>query len=149
MNGMFQYCAITTPPVMSSIESIGDDGFAQMFAYNENLTTAPNLSSLESVGYMGLDYTFSQCSNITTGSDLKNLTNIGGYGLRGLYSSCYKLEEVTAPNVSEWNTSRMQSWIEYAGGSAESRTANVPAGVTIPENNDGVPSNWTRVEYTN
>ena len=152
MNEMFYNCDnLTSINIdLSSLETVEYNGMRGMFSDCDNLTSINiDLSSLETVGSKGMQYMFSNCPSLTKGLDLKSVTNVGDYGMQLLYGSCYRLSEVTAPNISVWDTSKLNAWLNAAGIQVSgTKIVNCPTGLIIPTNTDsGIPSGWTRVDY--
>lgn len=168
---MFDGCTnLTTTPNMSRIKKIMTDYFNSAFQ-NTKITTV-DLSNLQEVGEGGLEYAFMnsklnsiimdnittvgissllQCfknTKLTRGIDLKNITTYNGsMCFNYMYDSCVYLEEATyPPTILDNNV--MTNWLRSAGTSVTgTKTVYCPTGVTIPSNNSGVPSGWTRVDY--
>ena len=132
-----------------NIKNVGYNSFYCMFQFCENLENIGDFSSIQKVGNNGMYYMFNGCHNLGNAIDLSNVTEITEYSLNYLYYGCYNIGEVTVPKLSEWNTNNTQQWLSGTGNNVQSKTAYVPAGVTIPQNESGVPSGWTRVEYQN
>lgn len=135
---------------MKTIDTIGAGKFANLFFGQTNLVSVSDLNfgNVTTIGENGFFGVFSSCTNLINGVDLSKIINITTNSIQSLYFLCNKLETVTAPNVQTWNTSYTSSWLSFAGGEATgTKTAYVPAGVEIPETDNGVPSGWTRVEY--
>ena len=135
---------------LSSLETVGGYCMRYMFQNCTALNSINiDLSSLETVGSKGMQYMFSNCPSLTKGLDLKSVTNVGDYGMQLLYGSCYRLSEVTAPNISVWDTSKLNAWLNAAGIQVSgTKIVNCPTGLEIPTNTDsGIPSYWTRVDY--
>ena len=173
MYDMFKYSSITKSPDLSRITTIGnygmyrlflqcnnlkevtdftsltnagDNAMFNMFYYDAGIKTSPDLSSLTTAGNYCLNSMFYN-SSVETGADLSSLTTAGNYCCSYMYSGCSKLKQVTYPNIT-YSQYVTQSWLSGAGtGISGTKTAYVPAGQTIPESNDGIPSGWTRVEY--
>lgn len=130
-----------------NLTTAGYCSFLSAFAWT-NINTLGDFSSLTTIGENAFQSTFLGCENLTTGIDLSNVTSVNNYSLWYMYQQCYNLEDVTAPNVSEWDEQATSSWLSSAGTSVVgTKTAHVPDNVTIPENISGIPSGWTRVTY--
>ena len=148
-NNAPQYVKDVSNLTTGSLRNIGQYSFYQTF-YSCVFTTPPDFSSIVNISEGGMSDTFSYNSYLTTGIDLSNVTEVGTSGLSGLYENCLNLSDVNAPNVTEWNTDKTDNWLYYAGTNVQgTKTAHVPAGVTIPQNDSGIPTGWTRVEYQN
>ena len=132
-----------------NIKNVGMNSFYSMFVNCENLENIGDFSSIQKVGYKGMYNMFYGCYNLGNSIDLSNVTELAEGSLYYLYANCYNIGEVTVPKVSEWDSNNTQQWLMSTGSQAQTRTAYVPAGVTIPQDNSGVPSGWTRVEYQN
>ena len=77
-----------------------------------------------------------------------NISNFSNYVCDKMLRFASKLEKVCLPKVTTWNETAFYMWLANTSSEVTgTKTAYVPAGVTIPENTNGVPSGWTRVEY--
>ena len=107
-----------------------------------------NLSfrGISEIGNYGLQNTFSDNSTFTKGVDLRDVTTLGEGALNNLYSSNSNLKEAYAPNVSTWDTSKIQYWLN---GVASTGVLYKPSTLDIPTdyNGSGVPSGWTTQDY--
>lgn len=130
-----------------NLTTAGVCSFKEAFSWT-NTSTFGDFSSLTTLNSNAFEQAFLGCENLTTGIDLSNVTSVNYYSLGYMYQQCYNLEDVTAPNVSEWNNYATNGWLSSAGTSVVgTKTANVPNNVTIPESESGIPSGWTRVTY--
>lgn len=121
--------------------------FCNLFKDDRHLVNAggANFGSVTSIGNDGCRQMYYGCTSLTTGSDLSSVTSIGSRGCISMYSGCTSLTEATAPNISTWNTTRMDSWL---AGTAATGVVSKPAGLDIPTNNvSGIPSGWTTEDY--
>lgn len=133
---------------VDSITTIPEKCFQNAFD-GTNLISIDNLtlgSSVTTIGNNAFAMMF-QGSQIQNGLDLSNVTSVGDYGLAQLYYNCNNLTSAYAPNLSTWNTSKTNSWLD---GVASTGVLYKPANLTIPTNNEGgVPSGWTTQTYPN
>ena len=110
-----------------------------------------NFTNIISVGNWGLQECLYNCENLTIGPNLNKITNVGYYSFESFLGNCKKLEEVTAPNISSWDTNNFYYWLYNAGYNVPSgtqKTVYCPTGVTIPTNDySGIPNGWVRVDY--
>jgi hypothetical protein len=135
---------------VESVTSIPAYGFYQPFnTYGGNYTDISNLSfrGITSIGDYGLYGAFSQSYfTFTKGVDLRDVTTIGEGALQELYAYNSNLKEVYAPNVSTWDESKAQYWLN---GVASTGVVYKPSTLTIPTNyiGSGLPDGWTTQDY--
>lgn len=136
----------TTGLNIGNAVTIDTEAFRSAF-YGTSVREPIDMSRITTIGQAGCSWMYGGCSSLTKGADLSNVTSISNYGCSNMYNNDTALSEVTAPNVSTWNYSSFRSWMQSAGSYAQTKTAYVPAGVSIPTSNDGIPSGWTRITY--
>lgn len=131
---------------LGNITEVGDHGMQEMFYYCPFKAGYIDLSGITELG----DYAMGYCFN---GSDLKsadlsNVTVLGTEALDNTFYSAVYMNEIHAPNVQTWDTSKTSSWLYEAGSAVTGvKTFYAPTGVTIPTNGSGIPTGWTRVDY--
>ena len=145
----FSYTNFTEAPDFSSLTTIGDEGLFHTFEYNYNMKGQPIMSNVASIGDKGMSQCFYNNYKLTKGADLSSCTTIGSIPFQNCYFNCRKLEEVTAPNISSWNTSYFNNWLGGAGSQVSgTKTFKAPTGLDIPtDSTAGIPTGWTRVDY--
>ena len=124
-------------------EGQGSGGIRTEFVDISNLS----FRGITEIGDYGLygAFSFPNYSLFTKGVDLRDVTTLGDYALQQLYCFNSNLTEVYAPNVSTWDTSKTQSWLD---GVAPTGVVYKPSTLDIPTNNDaGIPSGWTTQDY--
>lgn len=121
-------------------------GFYSMFYGDTHLTSAENLViGLASVPDYGMYKMFRGCTGLSSTADLSGITSIGNNGLSQLFYGCTLVDDVTAPNVSAWDTTKTANWLFDV---AATGTVHKPSALTIPTNNTGgVPVGWTTADY--
>ena len=134
---------------VDSVTTIPAYGFIRPFILNGGkIIDISNLSfrGITSIGDYGLQDAFSQSQfTITKGVDLRDVTTLGEGALRQMYTYNSNLTEVYAPNVSTWDTSKTQFWLN---GVASTGVVYKPSTLDIPTNDDsGIPSGWTTQDY--
>lgn len=130
-----------------NVHVASDNAFREAFQ-NLYITSIGDFSSLTTLGYNSFYQAFQSCQNLTTGIDLSNVTSVTMGSLSYIYAYCNNIEDVTAPNVSEWNEQATNGWLADAGSYVSgTKTAHVPNGVTIPDGWSGINNSWTRVTY--
>lgn len=135
---------------VESVTAIPSYGFYQPFSFQNGskCTDISNLSfrGITEIGDYGLNYAFNGDGFlITKGVDLRDVTTLGDYSLQGLYYQCRNLTEAYAPNVSTWDTSKTNDWLNSV---ASSGTVYKPANLTIPTYDvSGIPDGWTAQTY--
>ena len=131
---------------VDSVTTIPENCFNYAFA-SGNLVSIDNLtlgSSVTTIEQNALREMFAY-AQIQKGLDLSGVTTLGESALVYMYNECSSLNEVYAPNVSTWNTSKTTGWLN---GVASTGVIYKPANLTIPTNNiSGVPSGWTTQTY--
>lgn len=131
---------------VDSITTIPEKCFQNAFD-GTNLISIDNLTLGSSVTTLG-DNCMHQMfykSQIQKGLDLSNVTTVGTDAMDFMYYNCTSLNEAYAPNLSTWNTSKTNGWLD---GVASTGVLYKPANLTIPTNNEGgVPSGWTTQTY--
>lgn len=147
---------------MSNVTSIPNYCFYRLFSgdsYIDNITSGErwydasqiDFGNITSVGDYGMAYMFYSCTNLKHApADLRVITTVSNnYGMDNLFSYCGNLGEVTAPNVSVWDTSAMGNWLYATGDFISEKIINCPTGLVIPTDTySGIPDNtWTRVDY--
>ena len=114
---------------------------------NTEIIDISNLSfrGITSIGAYGLEGAFIFISQITKGVDLRDVTTLGEGALGNMYYYCHNLTEVYAPNVSTWDTTKAESWLD---GVAPTGVVYKPSTLDIPTNDSsGIPSGWTTQDY--
>ena len=148
--GAFYGCtSLISAPNFNSLTDIPGSALQECFYGCSSLINAPFLSNVVSISNHGLDSCFRDCSNLNSGPDFSNIiTTSVNMDFAYCFRNCYKLSEVTAPNIQDWNTSTFYVWMQNAGRDVTgTKTMYCPAGTVIPTSNDGIPSGWTRVDY--
>lgn len=132
---------------VDSVTTIPANCFNQTFQ-EKKLTSIENLtlgSSVTTVGDYAFHQMFYFNPDITTGLDLSGVTTLGNYPMDYMYYGCSSLNEVYAPNVSTWERSKAGSWL---GNVASTGVLYKPANLVIDTDSDsGVPSGWTTQTY--
>lgn len=141
-------CTMLEPT--GNVTTIPENCFSSLFAYIpaiKHCTAYVTATEVESGGLLG---TLQGCENLEEGLDLRTLTTCADGGLDSLYNSCTNLATIYAPCPSYWemdgftNPTPFKDWVY---GVAESGTFYAPAGLQIPTGGDGMPRDWTRVDY--
>lgn len=143
---------ITITPDFSSLTTIHGYGMSKCFSNCTSLTSiSNNFTNIISVDNWGLQECLYNCENLTIGPNLNKITNAGYRSFESFLGNCKKLEEVTAPNISSWDTNNFYYWLYNAGYNVPAgtqKTVYAPTGLTIPTNDySGIPNGWTRVDY--
>ena len=144
---------------VSSVTSLPAGAFYRMFYDTGNLTEIDcTLNGVTTIGAIS----FGSFAARTTSGDtnltrvriwMPDVTSVNGstQGHAGTMASFYDafyfrsaLQEITVPNLQTWDNTAFVSWMY---GVNSTGTAYVPTGVTIPSNSNGIPANWTRVNY--
>ena len=98
---------------------------SNMFNNNQYLSGAPDLSS------------------ITAREEMSTSCNYGY-----MYFNCTRLTDITVPKRPStnpnWDYYTSNSWVYNV---ASTGTMHVPTGMTISTGDNGIPANWTRVDY--
>ena len=128
----------------SSVRTIGEYAFFQMFYNNPDITTALDLSNVTTVGNSAMTYMYYSCTSLQKGSNLSGVTTLGDNAMNYMYNNCSSLNEVYAPNVSTWNESNTANWLYDV---ASTGVLYKPANLVIPTTDSGVPSGWTTQTY--
>lgn len=116
---LFKGCtALTTPPDLTSVQTLDQSALAVSFSGCTALTSAPNLSNVTSLGYFAINGTFSGCTSLTTAPDLSNVTNVAGRAFDAAFNNCSRLQTIYVPNIDTWDTSIFGSWVNNAGSLA-------------------------------
>lgn len=101
--GMFQNCtALTTPPDMSSVTSVGSNSCYLMFSGCTALTTTPDMTRVTTIGVTGCAKMFRNCSTLATVTDMLSVASIDNYGCMEMFSRCTSL--VTPPEIPSYTT---------------------------------------------
>lgn len=138
---------------VDSVTAIPDYGFKNPIGSGQSsngkteIIDISNLSfrGITSIGNYGLEGLFTWCNQITKGVDLRDVTTLGEGALRYMYYHCQNLTEVYAPNVSTWDTTKTESWLESVSSTG---VVYKPSTLDIPTNNySGIPSGWTTQDY--
>lgn len=134
---------------VDSVTAIPEYGFSHPFSMQNNakITDISNLSfrGITEIGNRGLYETFAWNHIGTKGVDLRDVTTLGENALENLYYENHNLKEVYAPNVSTWDESKTQWWLD---GTASTGVVYKPSTLTIPTNNgSGIPYGWTTQDY--
>lgn len=144
---------LTTVPNIGNATTIDSAGLERTFSGCTAITECLDLSGIKTLTGVGpLSNTFMGCTNITNGADLSGITSItASDAVYQLYSGCRMLYSATAPNISDLNSTLLNSWLINAGTSVPAGTTkvvNVPTGATITTGSaNGIPTGWTRVDY--
>lgn len=128
----------------NGITTIGNYSCTSMFTACNSLKNTPDFSSVTTIGTSGLTSAFYGCLLLEKSLDLKNVTSVGNNGCLMTYYNCNILDDVTAPNISSWNTSNFSVWLNNV---AANGTFYKPAALSVPVGTSGVPSGWTVVNY--
>lgn len=130
-----------------NITTIGDNGMEEMFWNCPFKAGYIDLSGITELGDYAMNSTFRN-SNLKS-ADLSNVTVVGSGALGFTFYETYYLNEIHTPNVQSWDTSKTNAWLGGGAGSAVTgtKTLYAPTGVTIPSNESGIPTGWTRVDY--
>ena len=136
----------TTGLNIGNAVTIGSEAFSSAFC-GTGVRETIDMSSITFIDISGCSWMYGVCASLTKGADLSNVTTVYSYGCSDMYHNDTALSEVTAPNVSTWGNRYFSNWMQGTGTYAQTKTAYVPAGVSIPTNGNGIPSEWTRVTY--
>lgn len=127
------------------IKTIESNAFEHTFQYNRNLITIPDFSGIETVGSYGMQSMLEGCTSLTVPVDLSGITSVAAASMGALYDGCSSLVEAIAPNISTWDNSTFNYWLN---GVASTGVVRKPAGLTIPTDSaSGVPTGWTTENY--
>ena len=133
---------------VESVTKIPDYGFSRIFSMQNNakITDITNLSfrGITEIGNNGLKYAFSWEHIGTKGVDLRGVTTLGEEALYSIYYGNSNLTEVYAPNVSTWDESKTQSWLNDV---APTGVVYKPSTLTIPQGQSCIPFGWTTQDY--
>ena len=134
---------------VESVTKIPDYGFSRIFAMQNGskITDISNLSfrGITEIGNNGLHLAFAWEHIGTKGIDLRDVTTLGENALYNMYNSNINLTEVYAPNVSTWDTSKTDYWLN---GVAPTGVVYKSSTLDIPTDNiSGIPSGWTTQDY--
>lgn len=139
----------TNPSVFSTYTSVLEEEFKYLFYESTHLIDASGLitTQITSVNSRGFENVFALCSALTTAPDFSSITSVTNGFDYAMYS-CTHLTNVTAPNISTWDTSDFNSWLAASGtGATGTKIFNAPTGLEIPTGISGIPTGWTRVDY--
>lgn len=145
----FSRTNFTEAPDFSSLATIGEEGLFHTFEYNNNMKGQPIMSNVTSIGDKAMNQCFYNNYQLDKGADLSSCTSVGTQSFQNCYHYCNKLEEVTAPNISSWDTNIFYNWLSVTWSSGSgTRTFYAPTGLSIPTDSpSGIPAGWTRVDY--
>lgn len=134
---------------VDSVTVIPAWGFKSIFYMDGNykITDISNLSfrGITSIEDHGLDMFVSDNYTGTKGVDLRDVTTLGEGAIRYMYANAYNLTEVYAPNVSTWDTSKTDCWLDNV---ASTGVVYKPSTLDIPTDTPlGIPSGWTTQDY--
>ena len=117
---------------------------------NYKIIDISNLSfrGITSIGNYGLNGTFDNGNSFfetTKGVDLRDVTTLGERALERLYAFNSNLTEVYAPNVSTWDITKANYWLNNV---ASTGVVYKPSTLDIPTDSEsGIPSGWTTQDY--
>jgi hypothetical protein len=144
---MFRGCArLTAAPELPATQ-LTDVCYRQMFDGCTSLTTAPGLpaTQLATACYQQM---FSNCTALTASPMLPAETLVSNC-YRQMFFGCSKLATVTCLATSGIGNNN-NYWLQGAGSQAEgTRTVYIVSTANWPTGNNGIPSNWTRVNVDN
>ena len=136
--------SVTAIPAYGFSEPIGN---GQGGGARTELIDISNLSfrGITEIGDYGLYRAFIFKGTFTKGVDLRDVTTIGEGALTNLYYDNSNITEVYAPNVSTWDTTKTESWLQ---GVAPTGVVYKPSTLDIPtDTTSGIPSGWTTQDY--
>ncbi len=109
-------------------------------------TSYTNVTSVANQAFMYLfrgDTKLLSAENMIFGNS--TITSYGQWAFAQLFYSCSNLTSVRAPKVNTWGQNQaMDNWVQ---GVAANGTIYTPSGIDIPTGTNGIPSNWTVVNY--
>lgn len=142
--GMFSGCtSLRTAPDLRATE-MKRSCYERMFSDCTSLTSAPDLPA-ETLAATCYAFMFYGCTSLSVAPKLDAVTSIGTDALNCTFQGCRLIDEIYAPNVTDWNSYYTYRWLD---GVAESGTVYKPADLTIPTDTpDGVPVGWTTEDY--
>lgn len=137
---------------VDSVTKIPDYGFNNPFVFFNNCKCIDisNLSfrGITEIGNYGLRQAFGSYNRSftsTKGVDLRDVTTLGEGALNNLYNSNSNITEVYAPNISTWDISKTEYWLNSV---APTGVIYKPSTLTIPTDTEsGIPSGWTTQDY--
>ena len=152
---MFYNCtALTQAPTLPATKLDSAGGcYQNMFGCCTALTQAPTLPATKLVNEC-YAHMFTNCTALTESPDLTQITAIGYNAMTNMFKGCVNLSKLYIPNVSTWNTSYTNNWVNNVA--ATGTVLRINEDVTIPVGTSGIPSGWTTivsptisVDYTN
>ena len=128
--------------------TLAQECYGYMFEACGALTTAPALpaTTLANGCYSGM---FNQCTSLTTAPALL-ATTLVNFCYYFMFNACSSLSSVTCMATSGINSSYSTgNWLENASTQATgTKTFTAVSTATWPSSDRGIPSGWTRVDYT-
>ncbi len=149
---MFASCAnLTNVPTLPAT-TLAMECYDDMFSFCTGITTVPtNLLPATTLAERCYNSMFTFCINLTTAPVLPATTLVEScYGR--MFYNCFNLSSVTCLATSGINqNSSTESWLDGAGSNVQgTKTVNADPNATWPEDNDnGIPSGWTRQNIDN
>lgn len=144
MQSMYIDTSITTPPDLSGITTVGDNGSMQgMFRRCTLLVSTPNLSGLTSLGHSCMSGMLEGCTALENGVDLSGINSVGNYSIQDLYKNCSSLTTAYAPNVSSWDY-LAQNWLYRVKSTGTLYCPSQAVADSIPTGVSGCPSGWNK-----
>ena len=148
-NGMFSSCYLLTKAPALPATSLADHCYRNMFFNCYNLIQAPpELPATDLKPYCYNDM-FYNCKSLTTVPVLPATTLVEAC-YNSMFNQCLKLSSITclATDISASNCTK--NWLLSAGKdvTTEKRFITPSATGWITDNNSGIPTGWTRVDYT-
>lgn len=151
---------MTTPPDFPNVTLVKQYGFYSTFEGCTNMTTPPNMSRVSSAFRMGYTRTFAWCEHLLSGPNFNNIDTIELYNLQHsgtfeeTFTSCYDLQEIYAPNVSDWYENSTigsvtghytaKNWLDDVSNNGIIHT--VSSSLVLPDSVSGCPTTaygWT------
>ncbi len=144
---MFRGCArLTAAPELPATE-LTEACYRQMFQGCASLTTAPALPATQ-LAYGCYQQMFSNCTALTASPMLPAETLVTSC-YKQMFYGCSKLATVTCLATSGIGSNN-NYWLQGAGSQAEgTRIVYTVSTADWPTGNNGIPSNWTRVNVDN
>lgn len=128
--------------------TLAEDCYSHMFYQCTSLTTAPALPATTLVNscYSGM---FQNCTSLTAAPVLPATTLVTAC-YANMFNGCSSLSSVTCLATSGINSSfSTTNWLLNAGTQATgTKTFTAVSTANWPSGNNGIPSGWTRVDYT-
>ena len=105
---------------IDTLTSVPSYSFYGLFYKDTNIVSSENMNfgNVTTINKYGCSNMFYGCTALTTAPYLSNVTSIGDYGCYYMFSGCTAIETMYAPNVTDWATIKLYSWVYNAGSKA-------------------------------